>query len=190
MSTVRHSDDAPTGALLLDSLDEALRSSTVRYAGERLASLLDRLAALGFSWRDTARVAGVSVPELRKWRRGEWATSAGRQRVARFVALCEVAAECCHIADIAAWLETPLHPEAPFTGLDLVEVERLDLVLALARDRPGSPEQVLDEFDPDWRAWHRSDVEVFTAADGKPGLRPAGADRLRATLAGERGGPA
>ncbi|WP_419909656.1 hypothetical protein [Candidatus Poriferisodalis sp.] len=182
MSTVRHSDDAPTGALLLDSLDEALRSLTVRYAGERLASLLDRLAALGFSWRDIARVAGVSVPELRKWRRGEWATSAGRQRVARFVALCEVAAERCHIADIAAWLERPLHPEAPLTGLDLVEAERLDLVLALARDRPGGPEQVLDEFDPDWRAWHRSDVEVFTAADGKPGLRLAGADRWAASL--------
>ena len=177
MSTVRHVDDAPTGVLHSDGLDEELRSLTVRCAGERLPSLLNRLAALGFSWRDIARAAGVSVPEVRRWRRGGSATGAGRQRVARFVALCEVAAERCHIVDVAAWLETPLHPEAPLTGLDLVETERLDLILVLARDRPDGPEQVLDGFDPDWRTRYCPGVEVFTAADGMPGLRLASSDR-------------
>lgn len=173
---MRHIDDAPTGQLHWDGLDEELRSLTVRYAGGRLPSLLDRLAALGFSWRDIARAAGVSVPEVRRWRRGGSATSAGRQRVARFVALCEVAAERCHIVDVAAWLETPLHPEAPLIRLDMAEAERRDLVLALARDRPDGPEQVLDGFDPDWRTRCCSGIDVFTAADGMPGLRLASSD--------------
>ena len=164
------------GQLHSDSLDEELRSLTVRHAREHLPTLLDWLSTLGFSWRDIAKIAGVSVPAVRKWRRGESATGDNRQRVARIVALCEIAAERYIIADVAGWLETPLHPDAPLTGLDLMASERFDLVLALAREQPGDPERVLDEFEPDWRARYRSDVEVFTAPDGLPGLRLTGSD--------------
>ena len=159
------------GRMHFDSLEEELRSVTVRHARERLPALLDRLSTLGFSWRDIAWICGVSVPAVRKWRQGESATGENRQRVARVVALCEIAAERYHIADVAGWLETPVHPEAPISGLDLMASERFDLVLALACEQPGDPEQVLDEFEPDWRVRYRSDVEVFTAADGLPGLR-------------------
>ena len=164
------------GQLHSDSLDEELRSLTVRHAREHLPMLLDWLSTLGFSWRDIAKIAGVSVPAVRKWRRGESATGDNRQRVARIVALCEIAAERYIIADVAGWLETPLHPEAPLNGLDLMASERFDLVLALAREQPGDPERVLDEFEPNWRARYRSDVEVFTAPDGLPGLRLTGSD--------------
>lgn len=164
------------GQLHSDSLGEELRSLTVRHAREHLPTLLGSLSTLGFSWRDIARIAGVSVPAVRKWRRGESATGDNRQRVARIVALCEIAAERYIIADVAGWLETPLHPDAPLNGLDLMASERFDLVLALAREQPGDPERVLDEFEPDWRARYRSDVEVFTAPDGLPGLRLTGSD--------------
>ncbi|MCY4519129.1 MAG: hypothetical protein OXB99_18010 [Acidimicrobiaceae bacterium] len=164
------------GQLHSDSLDEELRSLTVRHAREHLPTLLDRLSTLGFSWRDIAKIAGVSVPAVRKWRQGESATGDNRQRVARIAALCEIAAERYIIADVAGWLETPLHPDAPLNGLDLMASERFDLVLALAREQPGDPERVLDEFEPDWRARYRSDVEVFTAPDGLPGLRLIGSD--------------
>ena len=164
------------GQLHSDSLDEELRSLAVRHAREHLPALLDWLSTLGLSWRDIAKIAGVSVPAVRKWRRGESATGDNRQRVARIVALCEIAAERYIIADVAGWLETPLHPDAPLTGLDLMASERFDLVLALAREQPGDPERVLDEFEPDWRARYRSDVEVFTAPDGLPGLRLTGSD--------------
>lgn len=164
------------GQLHSDSLDEELRSLTVRHARELLPTLLEQLSTLGFSWRDIAKIAGVSVPAVRKWRRGESATGDNRQRVARIVALCEIAAQRYLIADVAGWLETPLHPDAPLTGLDLMASERFDLVLALAREQSGDPERVLDEFEPDWRARYRSDVEVFTAPDGLPGLRLAGSD--------------
>lgn len=159
------------GQLHSDSLDEELRSLTVRHAREHLPALLEQLSTLGFSWRDIAKLAGVSVPAVRKWRQGESATGDNRQRVARIVALCEIAMERYIIADVAGWLETPLHPDAPVNGLDLMASERFDLVLALAHEQSGDPERVLDEFEPDWRARYRSDVEVFTAPDGLPGLR-------------------
>lgn len=181
MNSVRLIDGTPAGAPV--GFDEELRSLTARHAGERPSALLDRLDALGFSWQDVARAVGASVPELRKWRRGESAPDCGRRRAAQFVALCETASELCHIADVAGWLETPLHHEAPISGLDLVAAGRLDLVLSLAQDRPDGPELVLDEFDPDWRARYLSDVEVFTAADGMPGLRLAGSDDAAASLA-------
>lgn len=159
------------GQLHSDSLDEELRSLTVRHAREQLPTLLEQLSTLGFSWRDIAKLAGVSVPAVRKWRQGESATGDNRQRVARIVALCEIAAQRYHIADVAGWLETPLHPDAPLNGLDLMASERFDLVLALAHEQSGDPERVLDQFEPDWRARYRSDVEVFTAPDGLPALR-------------------
>ena len=182
MSSVRHIDEAPTGTSV--GLDEELRSLAARRAGERLSALLDRLGAQGFSWQDVARAVGVSVSQLRKWRRGESATGDSRQRVARSVALCEIAAERCRIADVAGWLETPLCNEAPISGLDLVAAGRFDLVLSLAQDQLDGPKLVLDEFDPDWRARYLSDVEVFTAADGMSGLRLAGSDDAAASLAG------
>lgn len=164
------------GQLHSDSLDEELRSLTVRHAREQLPTLLEQLSTLGFSWRDIAKIAGVSVPAVRKWRRGESATGDNRQRVARIVALCEIASQRYLIADVAGWLETPLHPDAPVTGLDLMASERFDLVLALAHEQSGDPERVLDEFEPGWRARYCSDVEVFTAPDGLPGLRLTGSD--------------
>lgn len=164
------------GQLHSDGLDEELRLLTARLARQDLPTLLDRLSTLGFSWRDIAKTAGVSVPALRKWRQGESATGDNRRRVARIVALCEIAAKRYLIADVAGWLETPMHPDAPLTGLDLLASERFDLVLELAHDQSGDPERVLDEFEHDWRARYRSDVEVFTGPDGLPGLRLTSSD--------------
>lgn len=159
------------GRLHSDTLEGELNSRTARHARETLSTLLTQLSALGFSWRDIARISGVSVPAVRKWRKGESATPANRRRVARVLALCEIAAGRYHIADVAGWLEMPLHPEAPVSGLDLMASERFDLVLKLASDQPGDSEGVLDALDPDWRNRYRSDVEVFTGPDGLPGLR-------------------
>lgn len=155
-----------------DALDAELRTVANQRAKESLASLLDELNGLGFSWRDIARVGGVSVPALRKWRLGGAASGANRRRVAMVVALCDIARDRYLISDVAGWLETPMHPAAPVTGMDMVVQGRFDLVMRLARDR-GDPEQALNEFEPDWRERYSSPVEVFTAPDGLRGLRLA-----------------
>ena len=156
-----------------DTLDAELRISAGEHAKRPLESLLADLSDLGFSWRDIARVVGISVPALRKWRLGGAATGENRHKVALMVSLCEIARSRYHIGDVAGWLETPLHSEAPVTGLDIMAKSRFDLILRLARDQGSDPEAVLDEFEPDWRDRYASAVEVFTGPDGVPGLRLA-----------------
>ena len=156
-----------------DTLDAELRIMASDKAKRPLGTLLAELSDLGFSWRDIARVVGISIPALRKWRLGGAATGENRHRVALVVSLCEIARSRYHIPDAAGWLETPLHPNAPVAGLDIMAEGRFDLVLRLARDQGSDPETVLDEFEPDWRRRYASAVEVFTAPDGIPGLRLA-----------------
>lgn len=160
-----------TAELHAESLAQLHRTQSQERAKESIAGLLDELSGLGFSWRDIARVAGVSVPAVRKWRNGAPATGENRKRVAMVVAVCELARDQYLIDDVAGWMETPLHADAPVTVLDLVAHQRFDLVLELASDYGTDPERVLDEFDPEWRTRYESGVEVFVAADGLPGLR-------------------
>ena len=154
-----------------DALQIELQATTSQRAKEDLGGLLEELNGLGFSWREVARIAQVSVPGLRKWRMGASATGENRRRVAEVAAICQIASEKYLIEDVAGWLETPLHSDAPVTGLDLLAGGRFDLVMRLASDYGGNPEHVLDEFEPEWRDRYMSAVEVFTAPDGLPGVR-------------------
>ena len=156
-----------------ETLDAELRTKAQERSKEVLEGLLDRLSDLGFSWRDIARVVGVSVPALRKWRLGGTATGENRHRVATLVAFCDIAGERFCISDVACWLEAPLDPQTPLTGLDLMAGGRFDVALRLARNRDPDPQAVLDEFEPDWRDRYSSPVEAFTGLDGLPGLRLA-----------------
>jgi transcriptional regulator with XRE-family HTH domain len=160
-----------TGELHTETLDTLLRTTTSQRTKEGLPALLDKLSSLGFSWRELARLVGVSIPALRKWRQGESASGENRHRVARLVSFCEIVREQYLIDDISSWLETPIHPEAPVTGLDLLANGRFDLAFCLARDEGVDPEFVLQQFDPEWQARYASLVDVFIAPDGQPGLR-------------------
>lgn len=152
-------------------LETELRIGAARRSREPLERLLEQLSGVGFSWRDIARVVGVSVPALRKWRLGGRATGENRRRLATLVSFCGIARTRCHVSDVVGWLETPLHSEAPVTGIDLLAEGRFDLALRLARDQGSDPEAVLDAFEPGWRQRYVSTVEVFAGPDGMPGLR-------------------
>jgi len=76
-------------------------------------ALLDELAAMGFAWRDVARLVGVSVPAVQKWRRGEGATGENRARLASLLAACDLIAAHYLVEDLAtedcvAWLQADL----------------------------------------------------------------------------------
>jgi len=118
-------------------------------------------------------MSSVSVSAVRKWRNSGSATTSNRNRVAEILSVCDIARDQYLIDDAAGWLETPLRSGAPLTALDLVAAQRFDLVLQLASDRSADPENVLDEFDPEWRQRYASTVKVFTAPDGLPGVRLA-----------------
>jgi hypothetical protein len=133
--------------------------------------LLADLADLGFSWRDVARLVGVSVPALQKWRRGERTTGENRLKVAGLIAACDLVAEHYGIQEVASWFETPVLHGVPVTPIDLWAGERRDLVFDLASDH-ADPEQTLTAWDPQWRERYQSDFEVFRGSDGNLSIRP------------------
>jgi hypothetical protein len=165
-----------TTQLHTDALQELIRTRANALSAKPLKELLLSLGEGGFAWRDIARLVGVSVPALRKWRQGESATPENRLKVARLLALCDMLEEKAAIADPASWLEMPLVEDVPVCGLDLLLANRSDLLFRRALHHGADPEALLEEFDPDWRSTYRGPFELFEADDGLPGLRPRDAD--------------
>ena len=149
----------------------ALRALAGRRVEDGLPALVEELGNLGFSWRDVARTAGVSPAVLRRWRQGAPDVGGDLNRVAMLVALCEVAYRDHQVGDVAGRPESPISPAAPVTGMDLVVSDRWDLVLRLLASGADGAEAVLAEFEPRWRERYGSEVEVFVAPDGLPGVR-------------------
>ncbi len=143
---------------------------------ESITAALGSLADLGFAWRDIARLVGVSVPAIQKWRRGEGASGEKRRKVASLLAACDLIAEDYLVQDIASWFEMPLVTGVPLTPLDLYAGQQASLVFEYASGH-ADPEQILTAFDPEWRDRYRSDFEVFRAADGQMSIRPKDASR-------------
>lgn len=130
-----------------------------------MPALLERLADLGFAWRDIARLVGVSVPAVQKWRRGRRSTGQSRFFAAAILAACDLIREHYLVQDVASWFEAPVVFGYPVTALDLYAAKRVQLVFQLATGK-ADPEQVMSAFDPEWRENYRSDFEVFEAEDG------------------------
>jgi len=80
------------------------------------AAILEEIANHGFAWRAIARMLGVSVPALRRWRHGEPATGEHLLSMARLLAVVEILRENHLVANVAAWMEMPLVPGPPLTG--------------------------------------------------------------------------
>jgi hypothetical protein len=135
-----------------------------------MPTLLARLADLGFAWRDIARLIGVSVPAVQKWRHGGAATGQSRFYAAAALAACALITEHYMVQDIASWFEAPVVFGYPVTGLDLYAAKKPQLVFRLATGQ-ADPEQVLSALDPDWRETYRSDFETFEAEDGGLAIR-------------------
>lgn len=153
-----------------EAIVEDLDRRAMAKARKGLTAILDELADRGFSWRDIARLAGVTVPAVRKWRAGGSHTAERRLDLARVVGLCELLDEC-YVVDPTGWLEMPLVKGVPVTWLDLYLAGREELVVGAASNRQQDVHQVLDQFDPEWRERYRSDYEVFEDFDGKLSIR-------------------
>lgn len=135
--------------------------------------MLGELADLGFAWRDIARLLGVSVPAVQKWRKGERASGESRQKLANLLAACDLIAGHYMVDEIASWFEMPITMSAPLTPIDFYARERADLVFEYASGHTD-PESLLSQFEPDWREHYRSEFEVFEAGDGNRSIRMKG----------------
>ena len=144
--------------------DEALKRAPV--------DLLSELAGLGFSWTSIARLAGVSIPAIRKWRNGGTVSGGNRRKVAMLVALVGLLSEDHLIHDVASWLDIPLAGTS-FTGIDVLAAGHdhgyHDLT-AYASEHIRSCE-LLDRTVPGWRATLDDRFESYTAGDGEQAIR-------------------
>jgi hypothetical protein len=134
------------------------------------AEMLDQLGDLGFAWRDVARMIGVTVQAIQKWRRGARTTGEHRHRIAGLLAACDLVTEHYEIHEVASWFEMPLLDGVPVTPIELWESLRPDLVFDYASGHSDA-EQTLTSWDPEWRERYRSDFEVFRAEDGQLSIR-------------------
>jgi hypothetical protein len=135
---------------------------------------LEQLSDHGFAWRDIARVIGVSVPAITKWRKGTGITGENRLRIARMLGLIDMLSDR-FIDEPASWLEMPITEGVGLSRMDLLARGRYDLVLALASTHTGdgTVESVLNEFDRDWRDnWVDNTFETYVADDGGISIRP------------------
>ncbi len=141
---------------------------TARLARQEPATLLEQLSDMGFAWRDIARMVGVSVPALRRWRAGDLPSGEHRRGIAQLLAFAETIRDEHMIFEPASWMEIPISRQAPTTPIDLYAAGHLDAAFDLASEHL-TPEGVLDQTEPGWRDKYRSDWEVDTADDGQCG---------------------
>ncbi|MDQ3152449.1 MAG: hypothetical protein M3R63_12265 [Actinomycetota bacterium] len=134
-------------------------------------ALLEELADLGFAWRDIARLVGVSVAAVQKWRRGGRTTGENRQKIASLLAACDLVATHYGVQEAASWFEIPLVRSVPLTPIDLWAAGRVDLVFDYASGHSDS-EQTVTAWDPQWRETYDSSFEVYRAGDGQLSVRP------------------
>jgi hypothetical protein len=150
-----------------------LRTAELLGAGGQV--LLEVLADFGFAWRDIARMIGVSVPAIQKWRRGEGLTGENARKLASLISGCEIIQQFNPlITDIALWFEAPIVDEAPVTPIDLWAASNQQLVFEHARvdlESRVDPHTTMDSFDPNWRETYRSEFETFRAGDGELSIR-------------------
>ena len=143
---------------------------TQQWAVSGMSEMLGQLADLGFSWRDVARMVGVSVASVQKWRKGENVAGTNRHKVASLLAACDfIAAHYC-VQDIAQWFETPVIEGAPTTPVDFWADGNYLLVFEYVTQHV-TPEQAMNDFMPEWREHFSSGFESFVAGDGDMSIR-------------------
>lgn len=145
----------------LEKYKQACKTRTV-------INLLDDLESnWGMAWVDVARMVGVSVPALRKWRVGaSGTTTENHERLAGIVAFFEVLKKG-GLEDPVSWLAMPLFDEYSATPRHLYSETR-EAPIALLDFAAGTitPLEVLDELVPEWRTKFFSEYVAVSAGDG------------------------
>ena len=152
-----------------DSLRLQLESRADAAARRSPVRLLDELADWGFSWTSIARVVGVSIPAVRKWRHGNPLSGENRRNLALLVAFVGVLEEDYLIADGASWLDMPL-AESSFTGIDVLAAGQAHGLMQYAAGHISSSD-LLDGALPTWRDTLDDRFEVYEAQDGERAIR-------------------
>lgn len=156
-------DHRETEELTLEHLSAAYRRDSV-------VEVLNKLSGgWGVGWSDIARVVGVSVQAVRKWRQGAPTSPDHCVSLSRFAALLE-RLENHGIKEPANWLELPVVPGYTPRHIDLYVAGCTGVLLDLAQGLLDSA-AALGECAPDWRNSLVREHETFEAEDGNLAIR-------------------
>jgi hypothetical protein len=168
------SDDAAD--LHRRTIEIQLRSRSEEAAKRAAPDVLNELAEIGLAWRDVARMVGVTVPAVRKWRLGDPPTGAHRKAIAGLLAFIDVLRSDHLVQDVPSWLEIPLL-DSSVTGLDIYAAGFVESLVMHAAGHINA-EQLLDQFDPVWRDAIDTRFEIFTGIDGQAAIRLRDAETI------------
>lgn len=151
------------------AMEIQLESRTDEATKRSVVDLLDELASLGFAWREIARLVGVSIPAVRKWRHGGAVTGSNRRAVARLLAFVDVIRSDHLVQEVASWMEIPIAGSS-LTGIDVYARGAGKLLLLQAAGHITS-EELLDRIEPSWRTPPDDRFEITSGSDGEPIIR-------------------
>lgn len=133
-------------------------------------SLLEELATdRGLGWSEIARLCGVSVSAVRKWRAGESISSDSRRSLARLASFLDLLEEVGPVGEPAGWLNMRLSDQSTVTAADLYISGHTQDLLEHAQGHL-EVEQLLDRCAPDWRTSFRSEWKIVELPDGERAL--------------------
>jgi transcriptional regulator with XRE-family HTH domain len=151
-----------------------LDERTAAKARSDALSLLEELSTdRGLGWSDIARLCGVSVSAVRKWRAGEPPSPERRRELARLAAFVDLLDEIAPVADPASWLLMPLVDGRTVTAADLYLGRQSNDLLEHAQGHLGVHD-LLNRWNPNWREHTRSDWQIVIAADGERSITRRG----------------
>jgi len=151
-----------------------LDERTTAKARHNALILLDELATeRGFSWSDVARLCGVSVSAVRKWRAGETPSPERRRDLARLAAFVDLLEEIGPVADPATWILMRLVDSHTATAADLYLDGRSNDLLEHAQGHLGVND-LLDRWNANWREDTRSAWQIVVASDGERSITRRG----------------
>ena len=159
------SQDVEGGRRTVRSLDLDERTSAKSRLGAE--SLLEELSTdRGLGWSEIARLCGVSVSAVRKWRAGESISSEHRRSLARIASFLDLLEEVGPVNEPAGWLNMRLSDQTTMTAADLYIAGHPQDLLEHAQGIL-EVEQLLDRCAPDWRTASRSEWKIVALPDGE-----------------------
>ena len=120
----------------------------------------------GLGWSEIARLCGVSVSAVRKWRAGESISPEHRWSLARLASFLDLLQEVGPVDEPAGWLNMRLSDQTTVTAADLYIAGHPQDLLEHAQGLL-EVEQLLDRCAPDWRTASRSEWKIVELPDGE-----------------------
>lgn len=146
-----------------------LDDRTAVKARNGVPDLLNGLAIdRGLTWSSIAKLCGVSISTIRQWRYEADTSPESYLAVARLAAFIDLLVEL-PVDEPATWLAMPMVSDYTITAEDLYAAGFADQLLDFAAGQ-SDLDEILNEYDRDWRTLYRSQYKIVKAGDGNPSI--------------------